>query len=613
MTEQEKLSPQGLNKVAAGMDASPPNLKIDTLGELTRQASSDAVEELPAVLSATQSNAAEEMVLSSAGSDVAAQQPSSETGREQGDARKHTQGAAEHDKSHNGALAAPKASLLSSSAVKILFGAAILVATAVALWPSTAPTPLAQTTTAGTQPATQPSANAPSGPTEPASPGGGAPPVTVDVGTGGGAELMADVSAAGARLAPADQTCSTLKMTAYDRAVCALEGPERFFECTQATGRRWNAELPGCKIAAPGASSERFNQGSLAGLEDVLMLNRTSLLVLAGAPDSVLAEALHRDILADITLVGGPTRGSSTPLDISTRLSLAPFLISPEEAAAARVARLDERIPSRLRCPMQAGRQKNPNGSGALDIDSPAEIFLDQCAGNSLNPTGDARPYINSIRTAVAMIRADVQRASRLGMALDIQAGQAGGKFRSQGIYAEEDYRARRMAEGVALPFYRFSIPAKGQRNMVQKIETAEDGTMQFCSDVDESLSGFIGATRDNLAMSSAFRMPGDTASACLRFEGYAGTDIPRSILVKDYDQLVKARIDAHAVMLLTAPTLVSTVESATESGLGIGAVVAQPSGFQLFDARQMRALGPLIPAKDSGSILVGGAGRINQ
>ena len=32
------------------------------------------------------------------------------------------------------------------------------------------------------------------------------------------------------------------------------------------------------------------------------------------------------------------------------------------------------------------------------------------------------------------------------------QAGQAGGKFRSQGIYAEEDYRARRMAEGVALP-----------------------------------------------------------------------------------------------------------------------------------------------------------------
>ena len=161
------------------------------------------------MLSATQSNAAEEMVLSSAGSDVAAQQPSSETGREQGDARKHTQGAAEHDKSHNGALAAPKASLLSSSAVKILFGAAILVATAVALWPSTAPTPLAQTTTAGTQPATQPSANAPSGPTEPASPGGGAPPVTVDVGTGGGAELMADVSAAGARLAPADQTCST--------------------------------------------------------------------------------------------------------------------------------------------------------------------------------------------------------------------------------------------------------------------------------------------------------------------------------------------------------------------------------------------------------------------
>ena len=65
--------------------------------------------------------------------------------------------------------------------------------------------------------------------------------------------------------------------------------------------------------------------------------------------------------------------------------------------------------------------------------------------------------------------------------------------------------------------------------------------------------------------------------------------------------------------MLLTEPKLVSTVESSTESGMSVAAVVAQPSGFQLFDARQMRTLGPFIPANDSGSILVGGTGRINQ
>lgn len=128
---------------------------------------------------------------------------------------------------------------ITAAHLKIVASALILIATAVALWPAPpAPSPVAE--------------GVPGLPVDAAPPAGAPPALEIATSSAGEEEidrLEQDVEGALKKIAPAEQTCSnTTSLTAFDRFQCSEYGVEKFYRCTEQTGRMWNADLPSCEL-----------------------------------------------------------------------------------------------------------------------------------------------------------------------------------------------------------------------------------------------------------------------------------------------------------------------------------------------------------------------------
>lgn len=141
---------------------------------------------------------------------------------------------------------------ITSAHIKVLLSVALLVIGAVALWPAPpVPTTVAPVATPAPAPAGPTAAGQPGAPVTPT---GEADAPALEIATTSADEesidrLEQDVAAALEKLAPAEQVCSNIKaLTSFDRHQCNEYGAEKFFKCTEQTGRFWNADVPGCEL-----------------------------------------------------------------------------------------------------------------------------------------------------------------------------------------------------------------------------------------------------------------------------------------------------------------------------------------------------------------------------
>lgn len=142
---------------------------------------------------------------------------------------------------------------ISAAHLKIVASSVILIAAAVALWP-TPPAPMSAA------PTSSPTETSPSPDGVPGLPMEGVPPVgtgappALEIATSSADEEELDrleqvLEGALQKIAPAEQTCSnTTSLTAFDRFQCGEYGVAKFYRCTEQTGRMWNADLPNCDL-----------------------------------------------------------------------------------------------------------------------------------------------------------------------------------------------------------------------------------------------------------------------------------------------------------------------------------------------------------------------------
>ena len=481
----------------------------------------------------------------------------------------------------------PVKSTAVSNAVKILLGAGVLIAASVALWPKTVTTTAAQTSPAASPGASgQPTLNAPTPTPTAGAPGG---PVTVDIGTSGPGGLdIGDLGSVSAQLAPIDQTCETDSITAFDRAVCSIEGPKRFYACTNQTGRKWDNELPGCNLIDP-PSGELYS-GVFPGMGKTLLMNRSVMLALSGANDAAIAYSFHRDVAADVAnTINNIFVGSADTIDQATRYSMAPFIMTPEE-------RTEKKVPSRFSCMVHVG-------IAPANISRP-ELLLDACSGLG-STVPDSRVYLKLLRQGILKIRSDVARAKQFGLMIDLQAGTS---YEQQKSYEVSIYNADRflnveLPEGAsALPFFQITLqPVLFSGDLVRFPQKDSDKNWIFCSKSDSNFLSLNQESSSNAKIPNAFFKTGDLSSACLKFEGYTIKNMPKALVIKDYAQFVNAKIDAHLIMLIDSPKMIGTT---TYEGEIAGDINSKISGYQLIDVRNPRTLAGTIPANAPGTIL---------
>lgn len=340
----------------------------------------------------------------------------------------------------------------------------------------------------------------------------------------------------------------------------------------------------GAAIAVtPGA----FHQGTVKGMEDVLILNPLSKLVLAGANDSVLFSAAYA---IQLTQMHNAMNGAVEPnkatgrhgaYDMSVDLTLHPFFADANVwGDPGAFNRAIKTYPEHLRCGVEL-EQASGRDVGELNY-APSACLTgwNQKTGNqpAIDPSHGYKLRIRAIAKMVQQVKEDVRRADKLGVAINLGDGKPFDFASGYGNIVKA-------GDSFAIPLTYFA-GAEGnlQKHLRSRTEMSNDGQWTFCDSLPRYSKSSNGLTFDNSHLK-----PGDISQTCMVFKGLSGIKIPTALMVRDLNQFNPKKQRLGMVMVVIKPR-VSTAQ-AKDDGTVIKGLEVTPIGWHVIDANEMTAL----------------------
>lgn len=336
--------------------------------------------------------------------------------------------------------------------------------------------------------------------------------------------------------------------------------------------------------ATPGA----FHQGTVKGMEDVLILNPLSKLVLAGANDSVLFTAAYtlQMIQMDGAMNGrfAPNKvtGRHGTHDMSVDLTLHPFFADANTwGDPGAYNQAIKTYPDQLRCGIEL-EQANGREVEVLNyVPTPCLTGWSQKTGNqaAIDPAHGHKLRIRAIARMVQQVKEDVRRADKLGVVINLGDGKP---FDFASGYGN----VVKVGNNFALPFTSFAgvTELATDKLLRTKTEMTAEGQWTFCDPLPRYNRGSNGSLFDN----SHFRQS-DISQTCLLFKGLSDIKIPTALLVRDLNQFNPKKQRLGVVMVVSKPRV--SKSQAKEHGTVIKGLDLTPVGWHVIDGNEVTAL----------------------
>lgn len=336
--------------------------------------------------------------------------------------------------------------------------------------------------------------------------------------------------------------------------------------------------------ATPGA----FHQGTVKGIEDVLILNPLSKLVLAGANDSVLFTAAYA---LQMIQMDGAMSGSFAPNkvtgrhgthDMSVDLTLHPFFADSNAwGDPGAYNRAIKTYPDQLRCGIDL---EQANGREVEELNYvPASCLTgwSQKTGNqaAIEPTHGHKLRIRAIAKMVQQVKEDVRRADKLGVVINLGDGKP---FDFASGYGN----VVKVGGNFAIPFTSFagSYESDTYKSLRRNTEMTAEGQWTFCDVLPVYSRSTNGVMFDN----SHFKQ-GDISQTCLIFKGLSDIKIPTALLARDLNQFKPKKQRLGVVMVVSKPRV--SKSQAKEHGTVIKGLEVTPIGWHVIDGNEVTAL----------------------
>ena len=339
------------------------------------------------------------------------------------------------------------------------------------------------------------------------------------------------------------------------------------------------------------AAPRTFHQDSVKGMEDVLILNPISRLILAGAPDSVLYAHASKLLVGDFL----NSQDGNMQVDKITRtkrngvleedLTLTPFRLKETDFFA--VTKSGQRMPpANFECMpvLKVVPQDDPNQRSWSD----EECFPGFGYSSVKRNAGVVEASTNHIVRVIQKIKADVKRATSFGVVIHLGDGSRfgdknyTGEMRGQNV-TETDF-------GTGINFNKFSSSTRTLEDNLQHQHglsvLADDATWYKCMEFN-----FGGQSSESSQFKSTLVKDSDVTAPCLKFNGMAGIRIPKALLVRDLKQFDPIKQDLALVMIVSNPRKITTQR--TDKGNAMKLVEVTPIGWHVIDGKTASTVTP--------------------
>ena len=340
--------------------------------------------------------------------------------------------------------------------------------------------------------------------------------------------------------------------------------------------------------ATPGA----FTQGTVRGMEDVLILNPISKLVLAGAPDSVLFSAAYAIQISQFKSARNgeyppnEVTGRHPTSDISVDLTMHSFF--PDAATwgdPGRANKALQKYPDALRCGLALERM-NGREIEELNYQAPQACIKgwDSKSGAQadMDPVAGYKLRVRELVKMVAAIKADVRKAEKFGVVIALSDGKPFDFSAGVG-------NVTKLGDNFVIPFQYFAgVSQNDQRvsNLRQRTEMTADGRWTFCAQMPQ-----VPGSSDEKMFDVSHVRTGDAISTCLLFKGFSDVKIPTGLIVRDLSQFNPKKQRLAAVMVVSKPRV--TRPELNDKGMATKGIEFAPIGWHVIDANAVVSITP--------------------
>ena len=332
------------------------------------------------------------------------------------------------------------------------------------------------------------------------------------------------------------------------------------------------------------AAPRAFHQDGVKGMEDVLILNPISRLILAGAPDSVLFAHARSMLIGDFlnaqngNMQVDKNTGTKKIGVLEEDLTMTPFRLKEKDFFT--VSKNGQRMPpAHFECmpALKAVPQDDPNQRSWSDEECNPGFGYSSVKRNA----GVVEASTNHIVRVIQKIKADVKRATSFGVVIHLGDGSRFGDKSYTGNMAGRNITETEFGTGIN--FNKFSSSTRTLEDNLQHqyglSVLADDATWYKCMEFN-----FGGQSSESSQFKSTLVKDSDVTAPCLKFNGMAGIRIPKALLVRDLKQFDPVKQDLAIVMIVSNPRKITTQR--TEKGNAMKLVEVTPIGWHVIDGK---------------------------